>query len=114
MSYFIRVKDFIYYNRKFFIIGLLLLFFMLFCYLEFYIVKEEVLVENEVVSLVTGDREEEVIKTAIIMVDIKGKIRNPGTYEIEENSRVIEKTTTNMIQKISAIFAVNPLISKEI
>ena len=25
-----------------------------------------------------------------------------------------EKTTTNMIQKISAIFAVNPLISKEI
>jgi competence protein ComEA len=63
---------------------------MLFCYLEFYIVKEEVLVENEVVSLVTSDREEEAIKTAIIMVDIKGKIRNPGTYEIEENSRVID------------------------
>ena len=30
------------------------------------------------------------------------------------SGEILEKTTTNMIQKISPIFAVNPLFSKEI
>ena len=35
-------------------------------------------------------------------------------WSSQEKKTFLEKTTTNMIQKISPIFAVNPLISKEI
>ena len=47
-------------------------------------------------------------------VDIKGEVKNPGVYFIECDKRIIDQTTTNMIQRISHLFAINPLISKEI
>ena len=53
-------------------------------------------------------------KTKTIFVDIKGSINSPGVYELNYNSRVIDQTTPNMIQRISGIFERNPLISKEI
>ena len=55
---------------------------------------------NEVVSIV--DKEENVVGKVIlkkIKVDIKGAVKKEGVYELEEGSRVSEKTTTNMIQK---------------
>lgn len=33
-----------------------------------------------------------------IKVDVKGKVVNPGVYELLENSRVIDQTTPNMIR----------------
>ena len=54
-------------------------------------------------------------ETILLPVDTKiGKEFKPGVYVLDKGSRVNEKTTTNMIQKINPIFAVNPLISKEI
>lgn len=50
----------------------------------------------------------------IFKVDIKGQIVFPGIYELEEESRVIDQTTPNMIQRIIGIFERKPLISKEI
>ena len=47
-------------------------------------------------------------------IDIKGEINYPGIYSLDKNSRVIDQTTPNMIQRISGIFERKPLISKEI
>lgn len=49
-----------------------------------------------------------------ISVEIKGAVKNPGVYKLEEKSIVKDQTTTNMIQRISHLFAINLLISKEI
>ena len=46
-----------------------------------------------------------------IKIDIKGEVKKPGVYELKENDRVSDQTTPNMIQRISEIFARNPLIS---
>ena len=54
------------------------------------------------------------VSKKLYKVDIKGAVVNPGVYEVEENSRVIDQTTPNMIQRISEIFERKPLISKEI
>lgn len=59
---------------------------------------------------------EEIVKTnpKTVYVDIKGAVNNPGVYEVDYGSRIIDQTTPNMIQRISGIFERNPLISKEI
>lgn len=56
----------------------------------------------------------EIVKEDIVKVDIKGAVNKPGVYEVDDSARVIDQTTTNMIQRISHLFAINPLISKEI
>jgi competence protein ComEA len=53
-------------------------------------------------------------ETSKIKIDIKGEIKHPGVYQLEEGNRVSDQTTPNMIQRISRIFERNPLISKEI
>ena len=65
---------------------------------------EEDIIEKEVVEEVNNK----------IKVDIKGMVNNPGVYELDEGSRVIDQTTPNMIQRISGIFERKPLISKGI
>ena len=47
-------------------------------------------------------------------IDIKGNVKNPGVYEFNENDRVIDQTTLNMIQDISSIIARKPMIIGEI
>lgn len=49
-----------------------------------------------------------------ITIDIKGEVKSPGVYKIEEGKRVVDQTTPNMIQRIIGIFERKPLISKEI
>lgn len=49
-----------------------------------------------------------------IYVYITGEVAVPGVVVLSENSRIIDQTTPNMIQRISGIFERNPLISKEI
>ena len=46
-----------------------------------------------------------------IYVYITGEVAVPGVVVLSENSRIIDQTTPNMIQRISKIFARNPLIS---
>lgn len=70
--------------------------------------------EEEVTNFFEPQVEENQEDLNMIKVNIKGAVKNPGVYEISSNSRVEEKTTTNMIQKISSMFAVNPLFSKGI
>lgn len=53
-------------------------------------------------------------KDNVVFVDIKGAVLNPGVYELKKDSRIIDQTTPNMIQRISGIFERNALISKEI
>ena len=54
------------------------------------------------------------VSKKLYKVDIKGAVVNPGVYEVEENSRVIDQTTPIMIQRISGVFERKPLILKEI
>lgn len=74
--------------------------------------EEQIITIEEEIKKDEINESKEVTKE--IKVDIKGEVKNPGVYSVKENTRVIEKTTTNMIQKINPIFTVNPLISKEI
>ena len=70
--------------------------------------EDVVLNDNVIISTISDDYEK------FIFVDVKGAIKKPGVYKLEFGSRVIDQTTTNMIQKFNLLFARNPLISKEI
>lgn len=76
-----KIKDFIYYNRKEILIGLL-------CFLAIlnFIYKND---NNQVLekSIVSNIEKEEVSSKTII-VDIKGEINSPGTYELSEDDRI--------------------------
>ena len=50
-------------------------------------------------------------KDGYIVINVVGEVNNPGVVTLEEGSRIIDQTTPNMIQRISEIFARNPLIS---
>ena len=76
--------------------------------------KESSPEENEILIEEVTETKEETVQPTLVYVDIKGAIQNPGVYEIEENKKVIDQTTPNMIQRISEIFERKPLISKEI
>lgn len=52
------------------------------------------------------------IKT--VFVDVKGAVNQPGVYEIDEERRIIDQTCTIMIQKLTLLFARNPLNIKGI
>jgi len=76
-----KIKDFIYYNRKELLIGLL-------CCLAIinFIYKSDTnqIIEENVVNNI--EKEEPSFKS--IIVDIKGEINSPGTYELKEGERV--------------------------
>ena len=110
-------------NKTYLIIVLLIIIFIMciivykYCndnYVEEVIIKKEEkdnFEKEEVIQEVELDKTEEKI---YYFVDIKGAVNNPNVYKVEENSRVIDQTTPNMIQRISGIFERNPLISREI
>ena len=70
--------------------------------------------KEKIIEPIIEEVKEEVVVEEEIKVDIKGFVENPGVYEINNEDRVIEKTTTNMIQKLNLLFARKPLISKKI
>ena len=90
MGFFIRIRDFCYYNRKV-IIGLFLLFLFIIIYI-FY--ENSVVKSNEVVIDEKLEIEENVtIEEDFIeefVVDIKGAVVNPGTYVVTIDNRVID------------------------
>ena len=69
--------------------------------------KDEVIVEKSI-------EKKEVETKELLQVDIKGEVINPGIYELDSESRVIDQTTPNMIQRISGVFERKPLISREL
>lgn len=76
--------------------------------------KKVLLSKNTVASKETKVKETDNKNEVYYKVDVKGQVNAPGIYELKENSRVIDQTTPNMIQRICRIFERNPLISKEI
>ena len=102
-----KIKDFIYYNRKEILLVIISIIGIL-CLLlksdDTSVIEENNLSIKEIP--ITEEKE-----TNKIIVDIKGEINSPGTYEMDYDERIIDQTTPNMIQKISEIFARNPLIS---
>lgn len=83
-----KINDFIYYNRK----EILLVFVSIIVLLSF-VLKESDSKIKEQVDLSIKDtsvvEEKESIKEKII-VDIKGEVNSPGTYEMNENDRIID------------------------
>ena len=60
--------------------------------------KNESAIQN--VQALKEDSEEEQKQNDKIKVDIKGAIKNPGVYELENTNNVIDQTTPIMIQKL--------------
>ena len=73
-----------YYLKKYMWIILIILLLVIFLSKDKEVNLEEEIVKNEEIIL------EENVDTTIskIKVDIKGAVKNPGVYEVEENSRV--------------------------
>lgn len=91
MEFFIRFKDFCYYNRKIIILSFFCLIVVLFFYFEFSYettdgVSENIILENDLEKEIV----EEVINNNFVIVDIKGAVVKPGTYEMSEDDRVID------------------------
>ena len=95
MSFFINIRDVIYYNRKI-IFGISLILIILIFYI--YNANESIQVNsnyNNDIILNTEESkknsdEEEVLSENLYVVDIKGCIKNPGTYEISKEKRIID------------------------
>ena len=91
MEFFIRFKDFCYYNRKIITLTFFCLIVVLFFYFEFSYettggVSENIILENDLEKEIV----EEVTNNNFVIVDIKGAVVNPGTYEMSEDDRVID------------------------
>ena len=80
-----KIKDFIYYNRKEIItIGIITLLFALY---PIFIDKKG---ENEQIVLEEKQTIEQTKEESKNVIDIKGEVINPGTYEAKDNERVID------------------------
>ncbi len=85
MNIFINIIDFIYYNRKYFvivgIITLILILYLLFGSTNYQDSVIEEPIEKEL---------EEDTQSNLLIVDIKGEVQVPGIYEVEPNKRVMD------------------------
>lgn len=83
------IKDLIYYNRKY-LIAILVIIILI----PIYFINSntnsnnEILVEEQEQEIIDVKEQNEVQEK--IVVDVKGEVNNPGTYEIDNNTRVNE------------------------
>ena len=80
-----KIKDFIYYNRK----EIITVLICISAFISFSLFSSK----SDVITMNTNLGKEKVIeeiKEETIMVDIKGEIQNPGTYELEIGNRIID------------------------
>lgn len=68
------IRDFFYYNRK--VLLIILCLFFGYVFMNNIEKKEEVIIEE--------------IKPSVFMVDIKGAVKNPGIYKVEEGKRIVD------------------------
>lgn len=74
-----KIKDFIYFNRKEILLTIISILGVFFLFNnKNNNSKEEIIIEEK----------KEVIEK--IVVDIKGEVKTPGTYEVDENDRIID------------------------
>lgn len=87
MNLFINIRDFLYYNRKIILIFLficIVIFFYLF-YEKNKNYNEELFLNNDIyINEIEEDIQEKYI------VDIKGAVKFPGTYELEAGKRITD------------------------
>lgn len=74
-----------YYLKKYIWIILIVFVLLLFVFIKDYSTEEVILEEN---NLELKEENIEEVDNIKIKVDIKGAVKNPGVYEVEENSRV--------------------------
>ena len=98
MNFFINIRDSIYYNRK----KIIVIFVAITCIMIFYIYnntntfseeniveyKEEI--EQNTFNNIDQEIENNEEKEELYVVDIKGYVKNPGTYELPKEKRVID------------------------
>ena len=75
-----------YYLKKYIWIVIIVLLLVIFIILNKD--DEEIQLEEEIIKIEENVLEEEKIVSKIVKVDIKGAVKNPGVYEVEEGSRV--------------------------
>ena len=86
MNIFINIRDFIYYNRKYFIIGIIIILIIV-LYLSFgHTNYQDVVVEEEPLEIEIKEE----LASNLLIVDIKGEILSPGIYEVEPDKRVMD------------------------
>ena len=78
----------------------------------YFIIKNNQYEEFDMNDFVKTDTEE--YKGDTIIVHITGEVKEPGIKELPDEARIADQTTTNMIQRISHLFARKPLILKGI
>ncbi len=86
-----RFKDFIYYNRKdIFIVTVMFILFFFYVFVSSNLFNDKK--KNNEVDIVKENNEIETDNKSIekIIVDIKGEVVNPNTYEVKEDDRVID------------------------
>lgn len=90
MALFIKVRDFVYYNRKIILGVIFIIILLLFSYFEF-VPSNEIVYDEGNINIVAEDNSVETIsKEDYYVVDIKGAIKNPGTYSVTKDKRVID------------------------
>ena len=79
-----KIKDYIYFNRKEIIT--VFICFISFFSLSFFNSKEDSVIVSENIVKV----EKEVEEVQFLMVDVKGEVLSPGTYQLDVGKRIID------------------------
>ena len=90
-----KIKNYVSERKLELLIILLLLGIICFLVWNSYFKKNENLLENDDVNLISDNLEKveessNVSEEKYILVDIKGEVKKPGVYKLKENSRVID------------------------
>ena len=94
MNYFINIRDFIYYNRKYFLVAIIIIAILSFSLISTFGLKndedanEVELYKKEEIEEIENEVEEE--EKTSCFVDIKGEVVSPGLYEIDADKRVMD------------------------
>lgn len=89
-----RIKSYN-YKKLFFPVSLLLIYILGFIYLDDKINKKEITkIENIIYDEENEENEteitEEVVNVSYVFVDVKGAVKKPGVYKLENGSRIID------------------------
>ena len=83
-----KIKDYIYFNRKELIFSFIIICLIL--VIIFDKVNKEEIVEENIIIEEKEEREIEIEEVKKVIVDIKGEVKNPGIYELDEGKRIID------------------------
>ena len=86
-----KFKDFIYYNRKdIILVGVMLLLFIIYLIISnFFFDKKKYFIEDDLIIKDDIQENASVLDSKII-VDIKGEVNSPSTYEVSSDDRVFD------------------------